>query len=110
MRTHLLLHKSGHCGVTREAKNSLFWKIPLVEAFLLEVGGYNTIFDNCCHGGVRKKPPFGGPMWIGLEVLLHNAMIRITSARYQAVILALALDTHMHSFLASAVLCLPPLL
>lgn len=36
-------------------KNSLFWKIPLVEAFLLEIGGYNTNFDNCCHGGTRKK-------------------------------------------------------
>ena len=36
-------------------KNSLFWKVPMVEAFLLEVGGYNTIFDNCCHGGTRKK-------------------------------------------------------
>jgi hypothetical protein len=26
-----------------------------VEAFLLKIGGYNTIFDNCCHGGTRKK-------------------------------------------------------
>ena len=36
-------------------KNSLFWKVPMVEAFLLEVGGYNTVFDNCSHGGIRKK-------------------------------------------------------
>ena len=26
-----------------------------MEAFLLKIGGYNTIFDNCCHGGTRKK-------------------------------------------------------
>ena len=36
-------------------KNSLFWKVPIVEAFLLEFEGYNTVFDNCCHGGTRKK-------------------------------------------------------
>ena len=35
--------------------NSLFWVIPCILAMLADLGGYDTIFDNCCHGGARKK-------------------------------------------------------
>ena len=33
-------------------------------SFSLEIGGYNTIFDNCCHGGARKKATSWCPMWL----------------------------------------------
>ena len=36
-------------------ENSLFWKIPVVILLLEELGGHMTYFDNCCHGGTRKK-------------------------------------------------------
>ena len=35
--------------------NSLFWIIPCMVALLNDLGGYDCIFDNCCHGGARKK-------------------------------------------------------
>ena len=35
--------------------NSLFWKIPSVERFLREVGGYDAVFHHCVHGGFRDK-------------------------------------------------------
>ena len=35
--------------------NSLFWIIPCIAALLNDLGGYDCIFDNCCHGGARKK-------------------------------------------------------
>ena len=35
--------------------NSLFWIIPCMVALLEDLGGYDCIFDNCCHGGARKK-------------------------------------------------------
>eukprot|EP00435_Cladocopium_sp_Y103_P072753 s158_g41.t1 len=36
-------------------ENSLFWKIPIVEQLMAQLGGYMTLFDNCCHGGTRQK-------------------------------------------------------
>ena len=36
-------------------ENSLFWKVPTVKAFMEDVGGFMVYFDNCCHGGTRKK-------------------------------------------------------
>eukprot|EP00435_Cladocopium_sp_Y103_P032031 s3875_g8.t1 len=36
-------------------ENSLFWKIPMVECLMQQLGGYMTLFDNCCHGGTRQK-------------------------------------------------------
>ena len=35
--------------------NSLFWIIPCMVDLLNDLGGYDCIFDNCCHGGARKK-------------------------------------------------------
>ena len=35
--------------------NSLFWIIPCMVALLTDLGGYDYIFDNCCHGGAQKK-------------------------------------------------------
>ena len=38
-----------------KTQNSLFWLVPFVLALIAEVGGYDLIFDSCCHGGSRKK-------------------------------------------------------
>ena len=35
--------------------NSIFWIIPFVAKMIEDLGGYDTIFHNCCHGGLRKK-------------------------------------------------------
>ena len=35
--------------------NSLFWMIPCISAMMQDIGGYQTSFHNCCHGGLRKK-------------------------------------------------------
>eukprot|EP00435_Cladocopium_sp_Y103_P069221 s1948_g32.t3 len=36
-------------------ENSIFWKVPSVVTLLQTLQGYMTLFDNCCHGGSRKK-------------------------------------------------------
>lgn len=38
-------------------QNSLFW----IAALMKDFPGYNVVFDNCCHGGLRKKASRGGP-------------------------------------------------
>lgn len=35
--------------------NSLFWVIPVIVRLMRDFPGYNVVFDNCCHGGLRKK-------------------------------------------------------
>ena len=35
--------------------NSLFWIVPCILSMINDLGGYDTVFDNCCHGGARKK-------------------------------------------------------
>ena len=35
--------------------NSLFWKVPYIAELIQDFGGYNVVFDSCCHGGARKK-------------------------------------------------------
>ena len=36
-------------------QNSLFWSVPCIRKLLLDIPGYDCCFDNCCHGGSRKK-------------------------------------------------------
>lgn len=35
--------------------NSIFWLVPCIQQLIQDLGGYDTYFDNCCHGGLRKK-------------------------------------------------------
>ena len=35
--------------------NSLFWNVPCIRRLLDDLSGYDACFDNCCHGGNRKK-------------------------------------------------------
>ena len=46
--------------------NSLFWIVPCIATLLEELGGYDCIFDNCCHGGARKKSSrfWGSLAWL----------------------------------------------
>ena len=36
-------------------QNSLFWFVPCIRKLLSDIPGYDCCFDNCCHGGSRKK-------------------------------------------------------
>ena len=46
--------------------NSLFWIIPCIAQLLQDLGGYDCVFDNCCHGGARKKSSkfWGSQPWL----------------------------------------------
>ena len=35
--------------------NSIFWLVPDIVTLLSQVGGFETVFDHCCHGGMRDK-------------------------------------------------------
>ena len=53
----LIKHAHG-LGIARSLENpgnSIFWLVPCIQQLIQEVGGYDTYFDNCCHGGLRKK-------------------------------------------------------
>eukprot|EP00435_Cladocopium_sp_Y103_P000018 s3918_g1.t1 len=50
--------------------NSLFWIIPCIASLIEDLGGYDCIFDNCCHGGARKK---SSKFWGSLPWLLSLA-------------------------------------
>ena len=43
------------CCTIENPTNSLFWIVPCIKKLVEELGGYDCIFDNCCHGGQRKK-------------------------------------------------------
>ena len=45
-------------------ENSIFWKVPAVLELLSEIGGFMTVFDNCCHGGTRRK---GTSWWANVD-------------------------------------------
>ena len=51
----MLLHSWGICCSIENPKNSHFWILPMIVQLLEQCGGFDTIFDNCCHGGTRKK-------------------------------------------------------
>ena len=45
-------------GITISIENplrSIFWLVPDVVKMLSTIGGYETVFDHCCHGGLRDK-------------------------------------------------------
>ena len=42
------------CSLENPA-NSIFWLIPFVVKMLQKIGGYETLFHNCRHGGLRRK-------------------------------------------------------
>jgi len=50
-----LCHRFSIAVSVENPENSLFWKIPQIVDLMAELGGYVTLFDNCCHGGTRKK-------------------------------------------------------
>jgi hypothetical protein len=45
-------------------ENSIFWKVPVVTALISDIGGFMTYFDNCCHGGSRRK---GTGWWANVD-------------------------------------------
>ena len=53
-------------------ENSLFWEIPAVRDLLESITGHMTYFDNCCHGGTRKK----GTAWWSLVNWFNNLAAR----------------------------------
>ena len=50
-----LCHRFNIAVSVENPENSLFWKIPQIKELMTELKGYMTLFDNCCHGGTRKK-------------------------------------------------------
>ena len=36
-------------------ESSIFWLMPCVQDMRCRIGGFPCVFDNCCHGGLRKK-------------------------------------------------------
>ena len=45
-------------GITISIENplrSIFWLVPDIVKMLSTIGGYETVFDHCCHGGLRDK-------------------------------------------------------
>ena len=59
-----LCHRLAIAVSLENPENSLFWKIPAVKALLQTVTGHVTYFDNCCHGGTRKK---GTAWWASVD-------------------------------------------
>lgn len=50
-----LCHRLAIAVSLENPENSIFWKIPAIEELMEEIRGFMTLFDNCCHGGTRKK-------------------------------------------------------
>eukprot|EP00435_Cladocopium_sp_Y103_P000779 s5414_g1.t1 len=50
--------------------SSLFWIIPCIASLIEDLGGYDCLFDTCCHGGARKK---SSKFWGSLPWLLSLA-------------------------------------
>jgi len=63
-----LLARICHClGIAisiENPENSIFWKVPVVTALISDIGGFMTYFDNCCHGGSRRK---GTGWWANVD-------------------------------------------
>ena len=67
MRTCLLARMCHGLDIAISVENpedSIFWKVPAVLALLSEIGGFMTIFDNCCHVGSRRK---GTAWWANVD-------------------------------------------
>lgn len=48
-------HSLGIACSLENPGNSIFWLVPCIQLLIQDIGGYDTFFDNCCHGGLRKK-------------------------------------------------------
>ena len=56
--SHLRAHWMGVFNIASSLENlanSIFWLIPCVVKMIQKIGGYETLFHNCCHGGLRRK-------------------------------------------------------
>ena len=51
----LLLDSWGIAISVENPLNSIFWLVPDIRNMVSQVGGFDTIFDHCCHGGLRDK-------------------------------------------------------
>ena len=50
-----MLHKWGITISIENPLRSIFWLVPDIVEMLSRFGGYETVFDHCCHGGLRDK-------------------------------------------------------
>ena len=51
-----MLHEWGITMSIENPLNSIFWLVPDIVALLSQVeAGFETVFDHCCHGGMRDK-------------------------------------------------------
>ena len=50
-----MVPKLGVVCTIENPSNSLFWKVPYIADMICDLGGYDLVFDSCCHGGSRKK-------------------------------------------------------
>ena len=50
-----LCHRLAIAVSLENPENSIFWKIPAIVDLMEDIRGFMTLFDNCCHGGTRKK-------------------------------------------------------
>ena len=50
-----MLHEWGITISIENPLNSIFWLVPDIVALLSQVAGVETVFDHCCHGGMRDK-------------------------------------------------------
>ena len=50
-----MLHEWGITISTENPLRSIFSMIPDIVDLVSRIGGYETVFDHCCHGGLRDK-------------------------------------------------------
>ena len=50
-----MLHEWGITISIENPLNSIFWLVPDIVTLLSRVAGFETVFDHCCHGGMRDK-------------------------------------------------------
>eukprot|EP00435_Cladocopium_sp_Y103_P002245 s2809_g1.t1 len=63
--------------------SSLFWKVPYIVDLVEDLGGYDLVFDSCCHGGSPKKSTkfwCTTPLFLGLEAQCDGTHVHKTWA------------------------------
>ena len=50
-----MLHEWGITISIENPLRSIFWLIPDIVELVSRIGGYETVFDHCCRGGLRDK-------------------------------------------------------
>ena len=60
--------------------NSLFWIVPAIAKLMRDFPGYNVVFDNCCHGGLRKK----ASRWWSLHGWFNSLAVLCDGNHYHA--------------------------